>query len=686
MTTPSAEEASGSVSPVDDIDIEKGSASTATDGPDDAPADASAKKKKKSTASKKEQEFETETPSLLRFILLARPELLALLTSLFLVLAADGVNLVVPIVIARAYDALVDPTFDDDERGTVINRTMTLVLVFTAVGSILGWIRGFLQGLIGERVVARMRLQLYRSVLFQDIAFFDEHKSGEIVSRLGSDATLLQASLSTSVPEVLSGLSKAIVCVVLMFYLSARLTSVTLGGVVLISGLSVPLGKVLGDLSRRYQDALGLAQTRSTETIGSMRTVQSFVAEEKEFGRFVDAIGNPDEGKILLYPKGTEGEGDGKRNTLQVGYSKATVTSTFFTLMFGGGMIVLYISLWYGFHLVNGGWMSIGDLTAFQSYVFQVAFAIGQAAGNIAKLIEGIGASGRMLYLINRTPAIPKQNADKEPFVPTERMRGNIEFNKVSFAYASRPDNTVLKDYSLSIPANTTTALVGSSGAGKSTVVSLLQRFYDISGGSITIDGHEITDLDLSWLRSNIGFVQQEPHLFGLTVRDNLLYGVKREVSQKELEAVCRDANCLDFIESWPERFETMVGEKGVKLSGGQKQRISIARALLTDCRILLLDEATSALDAESEHLVQSAIENLMLRSSRTVIIVAHRLSTVQKAEQIVVMHDHKIVGVGSHQNLLEENSRYKDLIKRQSVMTMPLRSTSSMIEEKKTD
>jgi len=673
MMTPSAEEAAGDVSP--DIDIEKGSDSTAA-----------SETKKKSTASKKEKEFETETPSLLRFVLLARPELPALLTSLFLVLAADGVNLVVPIVIARAYDALVSPVFDEDERGNIINQTMILVLVLTAVGSILGWIRGFLQGLIGERVVARMRLQLYRSVLFQDISFFDEHKSGEIVSRLGSDATLLQASLSTSVPEVLSGMSKAIVCVILMFYLSVRLTSVTLGGVVLISGLSVPLGKALGDLSRRYQDALGVAQTRSTETIGSMRTVQSFVAEEKEFGRFADAIGDPDKGNILIYPKGTEGGEDGRGNTLQVGFSKATVTSTFFTLMFGGGVIVLYLSLWYGFHLVNGGWMSIGDLTAFQSYVFQVAFAIGQAAGNIAKLIEGIGASGRMLYLINRTPAIPKLDAEKEPFVPNERMRGDIEFNNVSFAYASRPDNTVLKDYSLTIPANTTTALVGSSGGGKSTVVSLLQRFYDISGGSITIDGHEITDLDLSWLRSNIGFVQQEPHLFGLTVRDNLLYGVNREVSQKELESVCRDANCLDFIESWPEHFETMVGEKGVKLSGGQKQRISIARALLTDCRILLLDEATSALDAESEHLVQSAIENLMLRSSRTVIIVAHRLSTVQKADQIVVMHDHKIAGVGSHQKLLEENSRYKDLIKRQSVMTIPLRSTSSLIEEKKSD
>ena len=322
MMTPSAEEAAGDVSP----DIEKGSDSTAT-----------SETKSKSTASKKEQEFETETPSLLRFILLARPELPALLTSLFLVLAADGVNLVVPIVIARAYDALVNPVFDEDDRGTVINQTMILVLVLTAVGSILGWIRGFLQGLIGERVVARMRLRLYRSVLFQDISFFDEHKSGEIVSRLGSDATLLQASLSTSVPEVLSGMSKAIVCVVLMFYLSVRLTGVTLGGVVLISGLSVPLGKVLGDLSRRYQDALGVAQTRSTETIGSMRTVQSFVAEEKEFGRFADAIGNPDKGNILLYPKGAEGGEDDMKNTLQVGYSKATVTSTFFTLMFGGG-------------------------------------------------------------------------------------------------------------------------------------------------------------------------------------------------------------------------------------------------------------------------------------------------------------------------------------------------------------
>lgn len=314
--------------------------------------------------------------------------------------------------------------------------------------------------------------------------------------------------------------------------------------------------------------------------------------------------------------------------------------------------------------------MSIGDLTAFQSYVFQVAFAIGQAAGNIAKLLEGMGASGRMLFLINRVPAIPKRDASK-PIVPEQKMKGDVEFKKVSFAYTSRPDNPVLQDFSLSIPANSTTALVGSSGAGKSTVVSLLQRFYDITGGQIEIDGLNLADLDLSWLRSNIGFVQQEPQLFGLSIRDNLLYGVSREVSQDEIEGACKDANCLSFIRTWPDGFETLVGERGVKLSGGQKQRLSIARALLTDCRILLLDEATSALDAESEHLVQSAIENLMLHKSRTVIIIAHRLSTVQKAHQIVVMDDHKIAGVGTHQKLLEENSKYQNLIRRQSVMNL---------------
>jgi len=303
---------------------------------------------------------------------------------------------------------------------------------------------------------------------------------------------------------------------------------------------------------------------------------------------------------------------------------------------------------------------------------------MGMMAQSIAKTVEGLGASGRVFYLLDRVPEIPKsasasteEGAKSLPtttIVTPPTMEGNVEFSNVSFHYPSRPNELVLNDVSLKIPANSTTALVGSSGAGKSTIVSLLQRFYDIQSGSISVDGNDITSLDLPWLRQHIGYVQQEPQLFGLSVRDNLLYGVNREVSQEELEAAARDAHAHEFIVAWPDGYDTLVGERGVKLSGGQKQRVAIARALLTNCRILLLDEATSALDAESEHLVQQAIDKAVV--GRTVIVVAHRLSTIRQADQIVVMDNHKIVDVGTHHELLSKSGKYQDLIKRQNVMT----------------
>ena len=315
------------------------------------------------------------------------------------------------------------------------------------------------------------------------------------------------------------------------------------------------------------QNTLGEAQTRSTEALGSMRTVQSFVAEEKEWNRYAEKIGDPDKSKYWWPPA------SGESNTYQIGFRKVMVNSSFFTLIFGGGFFFLYLSLWYGFHLVTSNEMTIGDVTAFQSYVFQISFSVGQVAGNLARVYEGIGASGRMLYLMNRVPAIPSARLeDDEPLEEPDHIDGRIEFRNVSFAYPSRPNAKVLRDFSLVIPQNTTAALVGSSGAGKSTVVSLLQRFYDATSGSIVIDGHDVTDLKLACLRHNIGYVEQEPQLFGLTVRENLLYGVTREVSQEELERVCKDANAHDFISSWPDKYNTFVGEKGVKVSGGQKQ------------------------------------------------------------------------------------------------------------------
>lgn len=670
-----------------------------------------------SKGSKEEHQLESTPPSFFQFLLLAKPELPLLTFSFVLLILADVSNQILPIIIARAYDALVDPELDQSERKYAINFAMMLVFILTLVGSVMGWFRLSIQGLAGERVVARLRLGMYNSVLSQDMSFYDETKSGEVVSRLGSDATLLQGSLSSGIPEALSGVVRAIICIILMFYLSAKLTGMTLGGVFVIFLLSFPLGKCLKTLSRLYQNTLGEAQTRSTEALGAPRTVQSFAAEEKELNRYAEKIGDPDKSKNWWPPAAEE------HNTYEIGFKKVMVNSSFYTLIFGGGFFFLYLSLWYGFHLVNNNELTIGDLTAFQSYVFQVSFSVGQVAGNLARVYEGIGASGRMLYLMNREPAIPSKREDDDvPLKEPEHMDGRIEFRNVSFAYPSRPNSKVLRDFSLVIPQNTTAALVGSSGAGKSTIVSLLQRFYDATSGSIMIDGHEITDLKLDCLRRNIGYVEQEPQLFGLTVRENLLYGVTREVSQEELERVCRDANAHDFIDSWPDKYETFVGEKGVKVSGGQKQRLAIARALLTDCRILLLDEgeltawyyyiiiipcfllthiislphylyhympATSALDSESEALVQQAIDKAM--QNRTVIIVAHRLSTVMQADQIVVMDNHQIEGTGTHEELIQSSKKYQDLIRRQSVMMKPVTESfeplrMGCIDEAKTD
>jgi len=264
-----------------------------------------------------------------------------------------------------------------------------------------------------------------------------------------------------------------------------------------------------------------------------------------------------------------------------------------------------------------------------------------------------------------------KKDLLQQAMIPVSPMKGTIVFQNIMFTYPTRKDVLVLNDFSLTLAPNTTTALVGSSGSGKSTVVSLIQRFYDVDAGTITLDGIDITHLPLSWLRSHIGYVQQEPQLFGMSIRDNLTYGLSETktelVTQADLEQACRDANAHDFIVAWPDGYDTMVGERGITLSGGQKQRIAIARALLTKCRILLLDEATSALDAEAEHEVQTAIDTAMV--GRTVLVVAHRLSTIQGADQIVVMDQHKIVDIGTHDTLVTGCRRYQDLIKRQSTV-----------------
>lgn len=560
------------------------------------------------------------SPPLSKLLRLAQPEWRMLLMAFLLMIVAEATSLLNPILLANAYDTLVrvDDVYDEiipphaepltpEQRMRAISETMIWVLTVHAGGILFGWIRASIMGVAGERIVARLRNQLYESLLKQEIAFFDDHRTGELLSRLTSDTSLLQGGTSQALPEVLLGIVKLVVSIGLMFWISPQLAAVTLGGVLAIFVFCVPYGKWIGYLSRQYQDVLGTAQTYAAEALGSMRTVQSFAAERREHERYRDIIGDPDQ-LPLWWPSSRQ------PSTYRAGFFKAVASAGFFSVIFGFGFGLLYVSLWYGFKLVNNGSISLGELTAFQSYIFQIGGSLSQTARFFSQLLEAQGASGRIFHLLERIPAIPGQSScysgdandssrmhpkadtgtssytpssgSMEPPLTPSSMEGFVEFDDVSFSYPSRPDVPVIRNFTLSIPTNTTTALVGSSGAGKSTVVALLQRFYDVNDGSIRIDGIDLRKLDLHWLRSNVGYVQQEPQLFGMTVRENICYGVDREVSQDELEEVSRNANAHDFITKWPQGYETVVGERGVKLSGGQKQRLAIARGTYDPARL----------------------------------------------------------------------------------------------------
>lgn len=417
-----------------------------------------------SEATKKEADMQSSKPSLGKLFALAKPEIPMMILSSILMVGAEGVNLITPLIVADAYDTLVDPTIlNDDDRMAEINRIMIIAIIVTLAGILGGFIRATIQGVIGERVVARLRCQLYAQILRQEIAFFDEHKSGELVSRLGSDTTLLQYVVSQSLPEFVVQLIKALASMCLMFFLSAKLAGVALAGVVVIFLLSAPMGKIMARLSKEYQDVLGQAQTHSTEAIGSMRTVQGFAAEEKESKRYNEKIGNPDDVPLWWPPKEP-------KTTYRVGFFKSMTTSGFFTFVFGAGFGYLNVTLWYGFYLVIQGELTLGQLTAFNSFIITIGFAMGQTAAAVSKVFEGMGASGRVFFLLERVPKIPKPlppNEKVETLKP-ESMEGNVELQNVIFHYPSRPEQVVLNDVSLKIPANSTTALVGSSGAGVS--------------------------------------------------------------------------------------------------------------------------------------------------------------------------------------------------------------------------
>jgi ATP-binding cassette subfamily B protein len=426
--------------------------------------------------------------------------------------------------------------------------------------------------------------------------------------------------------------------VALLLVTSWRLTLVMLAIVPPIAIGSVILGRRISKLSRKAQDALARASEVAEETIAGVRTVQSFTREPAESARYTGAVWD----------------------AFALARRRVTVVAAFVGGMVLTGYGALACVLWFGGRLVVGGRMTVGELTAFTLYTVFVAFALSTLADLWSDLMRAGGASQRVFELLERTPELAT-GGDLRP----DAIDGRVQLADVSFAYPARPEVVVLDGIDLGLEPGTVTALVGPSGAGKSTLSALIPRLYDPIAGEVRLDGLDVRDYDLEWLRQQIGIVAQEPMLFSTTIEDNIRYG-RADASRDEIEAAARAAHAHDFVVSLPDGYGTQVGERGIQLSGGQKQRVAIARALLKDPPILILDEATSSLDAESEALVRDALELLM--RDRTSLVIAHRLSTVRNADRVVVLDGGRVLEAGTHDRLMGTDGVYRRLVRHQLV------------------
>ncbi len=511
---------------------------------------------------------------------------------------------------------------------------LMLIAIFAAT-ALASALRFLLYSRAGERIVNKLRGDLYESLVHQEIGFFDTQKTGELSSRLSSDASVLQTAVTANLSMVLRNLTVAGGALAMLMVVSPKLTLMMLGVVPPVALSAVFFGRRVRKLSKDSQDALAKASDVAVESLGGIRTVRSFAAEKKEVSRYRKAI---DASLELAF----------KRIKLSAGFFGVA-----FFAAFGAGVFVF----WYGARMVAANELSPGSLISFLFYTMQMAFGLSALAELWTDIQRAAGAAERVFELLHRKPLIAAGGRQ------LERVAGRVAFEDVSFAYPTRPDTQVLHGFSLVLEPGEVVAVVGPSGAGKSTIASMLYRLYDPASGRLTLDGVPYGELDPEWLRRKVGVVAQEPLLFSTSIADNIRYG-RPDATDAEVEAAAKTANAHVFISKFPEGYQTLVGERGIQLSGGQKQRVAIARAVLKDPRILILDEATSALDAESEHLVREALERLM--KGRTTMIIAHRLSTVKDAARVVVLDSGAVVQSGTHSALVGEEGLYRRLVERQ--------------------
>jgi ATP-binding cassette subfamily B protein len=517
-------------------------------------------------------------------------------------------------------------------------RWFEYLLLLVGVMAVATAVRYFFVSWLGERTVADIRLAVHRNLLRLSPGFFEENRPAEITSRITVDTTIIEQVVGTTVSVALRNSVLAIACVVILFALAAKLALLILVGAALVVAPIAILGRRVRAISTRSQDRIADVGAVSSEVLGAMKIVQAFNQQERERSRFADAVE-----RVFA---------TARRRILM----RALMTGIVIFLMLGAITMII----WEGATEVATGRMTGGTIAAFVLYGGLLAGAFGNLSEVYGDLLRAAGASERLSELLQAEPEI---RAPAQPAKLPEPARGELVFEHVTFHYPTRRETSALNDFSLAVKSRERLAVVGPSGAGKTTLFQLAERFYDPDQGRVLLDGIDLKAADPADIRRRIAMVPQETVIFAASARDNLRYG-NWDATEDQLWQAARDANSEEFLRALPQGLDTYMGEGGARLSGGQRQRIAIARALLRDAPLLLLDEATSALDAESERLVQDALDRLM--EHRTTIVIAHRLATVRAADRIVVMDEGRIVEEGTHASLNARGGLYARLARLQ--------------------
>ena len=558
----------------------------------------------------------------------AKPYTKSLVFAFICLTLTSLVNLVLPLIVRNMINAVV--VLKDSQILDGHAWDLLFIIVLQAVFAV---VHNYVFGFVGHRMTTDFRIEFFSHIQSLSLHFFQNHRVGEILSRMSNDISVIQNALVTIPVALLRQSITLIGAMAIILYLNWKLTGLILLILPPLMIFARVFGKRLRLYSEKLQDQVAQAIVVLEEVASSIKIVKSFTRENYERDRFTNQI----------------------ETAFEKAVDKLKISSFFGPFILGLTFLVSAILIWYGGYQVMLGTTTPGELAAFFLYALIVAGPIGTFVRLYTQIQEASGAIRRVYEILDTQPAI--KNPDNPIFL--ENISGRIKFDNVSFGY--REESEILHNISFDVQPGQTVALVGPSGAGKSTVIKLLHRFFDVSQGSIRLDGHNIQELDRKSFLSQIALVPQETLLFGGTVKENILYG-KLDASKEELEEAAKKANAHDFIVELEKGYETIVGEKGAKLSGGERQRIAIARAILKDPKILVLDEATSSLDNRSESLIQEAVETLM--ENRTTFIVAHRLSTIHQADQIIVLEKGRVVEIGQHEDLMNNKNLYYNLYK----------------------